>query len=226
VTSADGVGCGACCRGLVSRGTGRHWATARPHYEGLPVISAGRGADEGGRKPSGRAGGLKNSGSGMRQLCPFRTRKSGPGALRKNAANERRLAGGWSAWSAGRRSVLDRKRTRRVSRKSARQFRRRFGAPPPSLYLVRERNLEAYPAPFQIIRAAERWLLGYLIFASLSVRAAKRGIQDNCAEPGKPGPLLARGRTGERRSIIRAMTLGCLDGEGAKRRAHDFRSQA
>jgi hypothetical protein len=51
VTSADGAGCGACCRGLVNRATGRPWATARPYYEGLPVVRLHEASDERGGSP-------------------------------------------------------------------------------------------------------------------------------------------------------------------------------
>ena len=50
---------------------------------------------------------FKNSGSGMRQLCPFRARKSGPGELGKDAAKTARwVDASWpGVWSAERRGV-------------------------------------------------------------------------------------------------------------------------
>src|SRR4051794_2032603 len=51
--------------GLVSRGTGRPWATARPYYEGLPVVLAARGTGRTGRKP--RDGGPQSTGPGTEE---------------------------------------------------------------------------------------------------------------------------------------------------------------
>jgi hypothetical protein len=85
---------------------------------------------------------------------PVRARKSGHGALGKNAANKRRPAGGGSAWSAERRSVPN--CTGRAV--SLARGRGRFGAPLPSLRLVRERRAKGVPGAFSNNTGDDAWL--------------------------------------------------------------------
>jgi hypothetical protein len=87
-----------------------------------------------------------------------RARKSGPGALRKNAANEhvgRVTPAG--VWSAERRSVVL-ARGRAAFPARGRGSLGAVSALHPLTLLVRERRVKGVPGAFQIIRAAERWL--------------------------------------------------------------------
>jgi hypothetical protein len=155
---------------------------------------------EGGSPPDGPE--AKNSGSGMRQLCRFRTRKSGPGALRKNAANEhvgaRKRAG---VWSAERRSVLL-ARGRAAFPARGRGCCAPLGAPLPSLRLVRERRVKGAPGAFQTIRAMTH---GCLIFESalspfVPAQSGHPGAEGACVIQSTGSPLFA-GTNGGRVSV-------------------------
>jgi hypothetical protein len=119
---------------------GRPWATARPYYEGLPVVLAARGAEEGRRKPSGSGG--------ASALHP-RTEERSRGVKerrRKMSADCLKL----SAWSAARRaSSLARGRAAFPARGRGSWCAFRRSAP---LCLLGDAGLKAYPAP-QTIRA-------------------------------------------------------------------------
>jgi hypothetical protein len=135
VTSADGAGCGACCRAARHR---RH-REAKGHRPGptrraLPSM-AGRGRGERGESPA----------LGEWETTPPRRRKHGPDSQKS------------PHWSAGRRSVLSPEDAPCVSQERA-AVEAPFRRSTPSLVGEGAKGLKAHPAPFQIIRAAELWL--------------------------------------------------------------------
>src|SRR5450830_2050144 len=122
-----------------NRGTGRPRVAVRPYYGGLPLM-AGRGTDEGGRKPAG---------SGRAQPSRPRPEVTAPGteiaAVERREARLRRHGG-----DAPRQAC----RAASPAVQEASQASAFLGAPLP---LGGAGSKTAYPAP-PTIRAAELWL--------------------------------------------------------------------